>query len=152
MKINKLVQIEELLRLSSKARTGRFTGFGLIFYNDLAMLPYLPLATGVDSSTAIETFEGLDLLSVLELTCQTDSPYHDGFHFVDIETMAVTHISQFISPPIPQTSLDRFKGTGARQMSAVLASIIPGVLCVGLASQKGDVQLFMDGIDIAKEN
>ncbi|WP_369919851.1 hypothetical protein AB8E32_14740 [Marinomonas polaris] len=45
----------------------------------------------------------------------------------------------------------RFHGTGARLMSAMLASILPGIVCVGLVAQEGKIHLFHNGIDIARE-
>ena len=37
-------------------------------------------------------------------------------------------------------------------MAAMLASLLPGITCVGLVSQGGQVHLFYGGVDIAEEN
>tara|TARA_R110002167_G_scaffold254359_2_gene460579 strand:- start:28377 stop:28688 length:312 start_codon:yes stop_codon:yes gene_type:complete len=93
-----------------------------------------------------------DIATALASISTMRGPYHDGFHFIDVSSWQITHISQFISPPIPRGAEQRFHGTGARLMAAMLASLLPGITCVGLVSRCGQVHLFYNGIDIAEEN
>jgi hypothetical protein len=93
-----------------------------------------------------------DIASTLSSVSIMRSPYHDGFHFIDIEHWQISHLSQYISPPIPQGADKQLHGTGARLMSAMLASLLHGIVCVGLVSKEGKIYLFHSGIDIAREN
>lgn len=63
----------------------------------------------------------------------------------------LTHLSQFISPPIPQDAERNFHGTGARLIAAVLASLLPGIAYVGLVAQDGKIRLYCNGIDIIQD-
>lgn len=140
-----------LLRSIADNRCSDFCGIGLVFYSDLAKLPHLQMTTEGENPN-ITQFSNSDIASALTSVSTISSPFHDGFHFIDMWSWKMTHLSQFISPPIPHDAAQRFHGTGARLMSAMLASLIPGIACVGLVSQGGQVHLFCSGIDIAEEN
>jgi hypothetical protein len=140
-----------LLRSIASNRGSDFSGTGVVFYCDLAGLPHLQLNSGREDPDA-SRFGDRDIASTLTSISTMCSPLHDGFHFIETRAWQITHLSQFISPPIPPDSVQRFDGTGARSMAAVLASLLPGIICVGLVSQGGQVHLFCGGMHIAEEN
>lgn len=139
---------EQVLRAVAHLRGEDFSGVGVVFYERLAQLPHLQLT---DSSMEADPdqFAKVDLAEALSRMSVMSSPLHDGFHFVEARTWRLTHLSQFISPPIPDDAAQRFQGTGARLMAALLASLLPGIECVGLVSHSGEVHLFTRGIDAA---
>ena len=140
-----------LLKAIAQCRTGDFSGIGVVFYEDLAQLPHLQLTKDEQVPNAAGLIGG-DLASRLAGISAMSSPLHDGFHFVDARSWQLTHLAQFISPPIPRDRGQCFHGTGARLMAAVLASLLPGISCVGLVSHKGEVHLFKGGVDVANED
>jgi len=139
-----------LLKAIAQFRTGSFSGIGVVFYEDLAQLPHLQL-TNDEQEPDAAGLAGGDLASRLAGISVTSSPLHDGFHFVDARSWQLTHVAQFISPPIPRDQGQYVHGTGARLMAAVLASLLPGISCVGLVSHKGEVHLFKGGVDLANQ-
>ncbi|WP_457424263.1 hypothetical protein [Roseateles sp. P5_E7] len=142
---------EQVLRAIARTRSHDFSGVGVVFYEHLARLPHLQLTNGFGNPdlghvTEVELADALLGLSAIS------NPLHDGFHFVAVRTWKLTHLSQFISPPIPANAAWRFHGTGARLMAALLASLQPGIACVGLVSQAGEVHLFANGVDAAAKD
>ena len=127
-----------------------FTGLGIVFYKSLNNLPYLTLHEKKLSSDLCFSYPVKTLLKISEYS----SPYHDGFHFIDIKTMEITHISQYISPPVElinDLNLEAITPCGAREMTAFLTSKIDGILCVGLISSDKIIKIFKNGIDIYEQ-
>lgn len=139
-----------LLKTIAQLRPVNFSGIGVVFYEDLAQLPHLQL-TNDEQEPDAAGLTGGDLASRLAGISVMSSPLHDGFHFVDARCWQLTHLAQFISPPIPPDAGHRFQGTGARLMAAVLTSLLPGISCVGLVAHNGEVHLFKGGVDVAKQ-
>ena len=130
--------------------TAEFTGLGIVFYKSLNNLPYLTLHEKKLSSDLCFSDINKTLLTISEYS----SPYHDGFHFIDIQAMEITHISQYISPPIElinDLNLETVIPCGAREMTAFLTSKINGILYVGLISSDKNIKIFKNGIDIYKK-
>ncbi|WP_233989800.1 hypothetical protein [Pectobacterium brasiliense] len=143
-------QVLGLLKSISKGRESDFSGTGLIFYSDLSELPFIQMGNeSIKTNSAI--FNDCEIDSAIRQISKTKDLLHDGFHFINIETWKITHVSQFISPPIPHDAAQRFRGTGSRLMSAYLASLITGIKYTGIVSQAGKVHLFHAGTDIAEE-
>ena len=128
-----------------------FSGIGLVFYEDLAYLPHLQLTDGYVDSDPRRLVE-VDLAIALSSISVMSSPLHDGFHFVDVRRWQLTHLSQFISPPIPSDATQRFHGNGARLMAALLTSLLPGIACVGLVTHGGEIHLFSHGNDTTQKD
>lgn len=146
------IQIEHsrsLLMQIARDRRHDFSGTGLVFYSNLHGLPHLQLTNG-DSQENIN-LPSYEVVTIISKISTIHNPFHDGFHFINIHSWNVTHLSQFISPPIPQDAAQRFHGTGSRLMAAVLASILPGIMCTGIVSQEGHVRLYHEGIEIEEE-
>ena len=147
---NSIAKAEQVLRAIACLRDEDFSGVGLVFYERLAHLPHLQL-TGSSVMADLGRFSEVDLANALSSISVMSGPLHDGFHFVDVASWKLTHLSQFISPPIPDAAAQHCHGTGARLMAALLASLLPGIACVGLVSQAGDVHLFTNGVDAAEQ-
>lgn len=144
-------QALNIIRSIASNRGNDFTGTGVVFYTDLTGLPHLQLISGREKPD-VSQFDDCNIASALISISTICSPLHDGFHFVDSRSWQITHLSQFISPPIPHDAAQRFHGTGARLIAAVLASLLPGITYVGLVSQGGQVHLFCNGVDIAEKS
>lgn len=141
---NAISRAEQVLRAVADLRSKNFAGVGVVFYECLAQLPHMQLTNGAMKADP-ERFADVDLVSALSSLSAIGSPLHDGFHFVDARSWHLTHLSQFISPPIPHNAEQHFHGAGARLMAALLASLQPGILCAGLVSMGGEVHLFSCG-------
>lgn len=137
----------ELLSAISARRTSEFMGAGIIFYRDLEILPKLQLKGDPETLPALPT-AGIDSISsVVALTACSSSHWHDGFHLVDSNARALTHLSQFIAPPIRDSlTLSHDQPTGARQATALLSSLVPGIVCVGIVTVLGDVLVYRNGV------
>jgi hypothetical protein len=75
------------------------------------------------------------------------SPFHDGFHLVDANTMTLTHICQYVAPTIP-VGLPHWQlehPVGARYMTALLASLMPCVALAATLSATGEMSVFNRG-------
>jgi hypothetical protein len=142
---------EQVLRAIASLRNQDFSGIGVVFYEHLAHLPHLQLT---DTSLMADPgrFAEVDLAIALSSISVMSSPLHDGFHFVDARSWQLTHLSQFISPPIPSDAAQRYHGTGARLMAALLASLLSGIVGVGLVSHGGEIHLFSHGNDVAQKD
>ncbi len=145
-----VTRAEQVLRAIASDRGKNFSGVGVVFYERLTLLPHLQLTNNSENPDA-GLFAGRELAEALSSVSSMASPLHDGFHFVDVASWKLTHLSQFISPPIPDAAAQHCHGTGARLMAALLASLLPGIACVGLVSQAGDVHLFTNGVDAAEQ-
>ena len=91
-------RLASLLRAARSGAGAHFTGLGVVFYEDLIHLPHLSLEApawiaGVPVGDAAVTTE-LSRISTVH------SPWHDGFHFVRVSDMRLTHVAQVGSPPL----------------------------------------------------
>lgn len=145
-----IVRANQILRTIADLRSQDFSGVGIVFYEFLDELPHVQLVDGSEE-VAHWRSAGTGLSAALSNISISTSSLHDGFHFVHVSSWQLTHVSQFISPPIPRNASQRFHGTGARLMAAVLASLLPGVACVGIVSHRGGIHLFRDGCEAAQK-
>lgn len=81
------------------------------------------------------------------------SPWHDGFHLVDSDLFAITHVSHFFSPPVDlgEVKFTSLAPVGARQMAAVLGSMLGSVDYVALLNARAQLSVFQRGKLIHKE-
>ncbi|MDO3659211.1 hypothetical protein [Acinetobacter genomosp. 15BJ] len=127
-----------------------FSGLGIIYYKDLSHLPYISLH---DANLPFDLITE-NLSKTLLTVSKYSSIYHDGFHFINIDTLHITHISQFISPPLESVtniSIDQVIPCGAREMTAFLTSNIEGVFCVGLISANKTIKIFKNSSTIYQQ-
>jgi len=139
---------DSALRLLTRAATqlsDDFSGLGIVFYDSLAELPFLPLDVSGGENIDLPV-SGLD--SVCDLLLQTaraSSRWHDGFHFVHAGSLNLTHLSQFVAPPLPDDCDELPRASGARHMTALLASRVNGIVTVGLLTQERVVSIYESG-------
>ncbi|WP_067099231.1 diadenylate cyclase [Marinomonas atlantica] len=140
-------KIIDLLNSLSFNRSNDFSGIGIVFHKNLVKLPHTQL---IDTDKCLKTvpIESDEIEATLSAVSKISSPYHDGFHFIDTNNWKISHLSQYISPPIPKDAELQFFASGARMMSAILASLISGIIFVGLVSSDGSIHLFHNGVDV----
>lgn len=135
----------QLLKLAAPKPSDDFSGLGIVFYDSLAALPFLPLEVAGSESFDLPVC-GLGAISeVLTRTARPSSQWHDGFHFVQTGSVCLTHLCQFIAPPIPDTDNALPRASGARHMTALLASRVSGIVNVGLLTQEREVTIYESG-------
>lgn len=119
----------------------------MLFYRHLESFWYFQLV-GRQAPPMQLPVVGSDAISqTLVAISDVDSPLHDGFHFVDCRTRALTHLSQFVGLPRP-AKLDFPSSewpSGARQATALMASRLPGIECVGLIQGNGRLSVYANG-------
>lgn len=135
----------EILRHVAPQLSSDFTGFGIVFYDILTSLPYLQLAIVSDESFDLPV-RGTELIcEVLAQTSRLSSAWHDGFHFVDAGSRSLTHLCQYIAPPLPTLSNVVPLASGARHMTALLASRVVGISAVGLLTRDLNASIYESG-------
>lgn len=143
--------ILELLRKVAPRLAYDFAGLGIVFYDSLTALAHLPLEVGGD-----ERFElpitGLDAIcEVIARTARRSSQWHDGFHFIHADSATLTHLCQFIAPPLPAAQVTLPRASGARHMTALLASRVSGVQAIGLLTHFLELSVYEDGLRTIRE-
>lgn len=130
-------------------RSTDFVGLGIIAYSTIEGLPVVPLGSHFDSEQNLPISGISNVMSTLSMLATSGSVMHDGFHLIDAKSGDLTHIAQFVSPPLavalasPSADWPR----GARQMTALLISTLPQVEVAAVISAAGNVQLYKDGIE-----
>jgi hypothetical protein len=130
-----------LTRISSRLPDD-FSGLGVVFYEQLDLLPFLQLGSTPNGIVQLPAHGIDDIAIMLAEISSRRSGYHDGFHFVDVANRRLTHVAQYLSPPLPRGFQD-FSATGARHMTAILCSMIPGIAGVGLLTNSHEL-LFLE--------
>jgi hypothetical protein len=142
-----------LLKAILEKKTQAFSGIGLVFYSNLQMTSHIEMGHMAAFRPPLPIL-GIDKISsVLADAADSNSPWHDGFHFIESTSLMLTHLSHFISPP-----LELFKSvplnkrpSGARHITAMITSAIAGIDCVGLLSSDNELTIFENGLPIIME-
>lgn len=134
-----LSRLDHLLTYVRDRAGDDFSGVGVVVYLDVNCIPAFsmnsePLATPELSTPAV----------ILSLS-STSSRYHDGFHLLNLD-LKVTHSCQYLAPPIDaRVKPTELRGTGARYMTALFASMIHSVAAAGTISVDRKIRLFKQG-------
>ncbi|MGE4069827.1 MAG: hypothetical protein AB7E72_01475 [Lysobacterales bacterium] len=137
----------EILQLVHVRKTDNFSGLGLVFYRQLSALPHAALGPHSSSRPQLPVCGAEAIAEVLAEIADQNSPWHDGFHLIDIQTESLTHLSQFLSPDVRYSvDIGSERPNGARQMAALLASRTDGIVEVGLITPSGEISFFTNGI------
>lgn len=141
--------IYSLLKHISIECDDTFSGLGIVYYTHLNKVSHISLHTAPLPSEIQEK----SIVSLLLKISKKECSFHDGFHFISIPSMQITHISEYISPALNIS--DKFKylnitPCGAREMTAFLTSLVEGVYCVGLISSNRTIKIFKNGLDISE--
>lgn len=134
-----------VLHRVSKLLTPNFSGLGVIFYRPPMILPVLSLGD-FGRFPCEHPIQGVERIAdILAGLADESSAFHDGFHLVDIESKRLTHVAQFVAPPLPSVG-EQKRGwpLGARQMTALLSSRLNSVATVGLLSEQ-EATVFANG-------
>lgn len=134
-----------LLRHAAPNLPSDFAGLGIVFYDSLMALPHLLLEVVGDEHFDLPV-QGAELIcEVLARTARLSSPWHDGFHFVHASSASLTHLCQFIAPPLPSMSAAVPRASGARHMTALLASKVAGIVAIGLLTHEHAASIYEAG-------
>ena len=145
-------EIFHLLGQVQANATHAFSGLGLIFYSSLADLPIVALGDQSLFPRTLPVADRQTLASLLAEISTFSSPWHDGFHLIDANSFALTHISQFLSPPVEFLCQSNSQGLpiGARHMAAMAGSRIASVSYTALLSNKGVPAVFQRGRSLCR--
>ena len=134
-----------LLTLVAPKLEEDFCGLGIVFYASLTSLPFLPLEVTGSERFELPVFGINAVCDLLARTARRSSRWHDGFHFVQASSVRLTHLCQFIAPPLPVAGDVVPRASGARHMTALLASQVSGIVTVGLLTQERTVSIYESG-------
>jgi hypothetical protein len=119
-----------------------FSGLGIVFYENLEKLPFISLEVLSRDQIHLPV-RGIEAIaSTLASVSSSSSGWHDGFHFVDTSKQQLTHLAQFLSPPLPEPKTSAPKASGARHMTAMLAARINGIAGIGILTQSSELVFF----------
>lgn len=135
----------DLLRHAAPKLPSDFAGLGIVFYDSLKALPHLQLEVVGNERFDLPVQGGELICDVLVRTARISSPWHDGFHFVHAGSVSLTHLCQFIAPPLPNVSDATPRASGARHMTALLASQVDGIVAIGLLTQEHVASIYEAG-------
>jgi hypothetical protein len=136
---------EQLVRHAAPKLAEDFAGLGVVFYDSLAALPHLQLEVVGNERFDLPVVGMVAVGEVLVRTARRSSPWHDGFHFVHAASGALTHLCQFIAPPLPGAADAPPRAGGARHMTALLASKVAGVVAIGLLTHERAASIYVAG-------
>lgn len=139
------------MRMVAAKLPSDFSGLGVVFYRSLHALPHTPLTLPREEAPSLPVDGAAEVALSLARAGSKSSSHHDGFHFVHLVSLRLTHLSQYVSPPIPQRLASVPVGGGARHMTAILASQVEGITSVGLLTQRGQIALYEGGELIMNE-
>lgn len=142
----------QLLRNTAPRLASDFAGLGIVLYDSLAALPHLQLDVGGDERFDLPVLGLEQICEVFARTARQSSAWHDGFHFVCAGTTTLTHLCQFIAPPLPGEGDGAPLASGARHMTALLASKVPGIAAVGLLTHQRAASIYEAGRLTASES
>lgn len=134
-----------LLRHVATRISGDFAGLGIVYYDSLMALPHLQLEVVDDERFDLPVRGNEAICHVLTRTARLSSPWHDGFHFVHAGSASLTHLCQFIAPPLPNTPDTAPRASGARHMTALLASQVAGIVAIGLLTHEHAASIYEAG-------
>lgn len=140
-------RVEKLLSSIKGAVGAEFTGIGLIFYSPPLNLPARSLGDPALFVPRLPISGDAAIAGLLAGISRSDSPWHDGFHLIDAASFQLTHVCQFLSPPLDLIG-EPEKGNlpvGARWYSALAISKLPQVILTALIGQQGTQVIFRQG-------
>lgn len=126
-----------------------FVGIGLIAYRTIENLPVVPLGARLDPDTDLP-ISGIDhVFKALAMLATRGSIMHDGFHLIEAKSGDLTHIAQFVSPPLDVALANPLAAwpQGARQMTAQLISTLPQVEAAAVISAEGYIHIYNNGFE-----
>ncbi len=137
--------IDRLAHLLLQIKTHRpkkFSGLGVVLYENLEHLPVSPLREGEYlTDMPIKNFD-LIFQYLVEIS-SADNIWHDGFHLISSD-FHLTHFSQYFSTPIVDSATIDF-AYGSRHRTALYGSYLKDVLACGVVSSDFNAVIFHKG-------
>ena len=140
------LRLREFLAQLASNPSSDFVGLGLIFYSSFDGLPVFPLGNqAVLAGLPLQEEE--EIKNYLLDISRRSSPWHDGFHLLDVRSGQLTHVAQFVSPPLDfaRTTPAHRWPSGARHMAALLASTLPQVVSSVVVPTTGPIHVYQAG-------
>lgn len=142
--MNPAQQLKALLQRTREViPSEEFCGVGVVVAADLQQLPIAPLCG--DASIPVQQ----DLAEQIAECSFYSKPCHDGFQIVSSQ-WRLAHRNQYFAP-FPSEEQRKTIGhsnVGSRYMAARFGSLIAGVLCTGLLSERDGLLVFAGGLPI----
>lgn len=137
----------DMLKATHCGRSGDFVGVGVVLYVPPLDLPAVPLGGWASPRPKLPVTGKQAISKTLIVLSGRGCAWHDGFHFIDASACALTHVSQFLAPGLERTQAEAPDElpTGARQLTALLVSGYPSVLCVGLLTVDEQITIYREG-------
>lgn len=114
----------DLLKDTHARRSNDFVGVGVVLYVPPVDFPAVPLGGWSSARPELPVTGAMEISQALVALSEHGCAWHDGFHFVDAQACALTHVSQFLAPSLSLAQAERPDElpTGARQLTALLVS------------------------------
>lgn len=140
-------RVLDLLRDVGLRAQPDFSGLGIIFYSGNLELPVLYLRGSQPFSRTLPVVNRNEVVEILAEISSASNEWHDGFHLLDCVSLALTHVAQFVAPPILKTPAGTYPQTrgGARHMTAALASLAREVCCSAMLTSDGIAAIYREG-------
>lgn len=136
-------RLRELLNEVRRRAGPDFSGIGVVVASETATLPIVSLRPNAPA------FIGRPVVDVLAAISVRSSDLHDGFHVLS-PILGLELVAQYFAPPVRSVSYPlRPSVGGARYMTALLGSMLPGVIATGLATVEQASTVFRDGVVVA---
>lgn len=140
----------EILRRVQANVKPTFTGLGLVLYEPPLQLPVASLGDQALFMPSLPVSNAQTISELLSAISHASSPWHDGFHLIDVRLRALTHVSQFLAPPVEllEHPCTGQLPVGARYLAALAGSRIESVACTALLGSRGSLEVFLAGKQI----
>jgi len=142
--MNSAKRLMQLLKDVDSRKGEKFSGLGIILYNDNPNLLPISSLKKVNSQLPITSYESI--VNFLIDVSNSNNPYHDGFHLLN-KNFELTNISQYIAPPIIK-DLKLELEFGSRYRTAVYTSFLNEVIACGVLSGNYAPKVFIKGNSI----
>lgn len=132
-----------LLRVRDSIPREEFCGVGIVVSTDLERLPIASLCADGNFPAQQDLAEKIAECSLYSRPC------HDGFQIVSEQWQLVRRNQYFA--PFPSAERRELIGSvnvGSRYIAARFGSLIEGVLCTGLLSERDGIVVFEGGLPV----
>ena len=132
-----------LMRVRDSIPNEEFCGVGVVVSADFERLPIASLCTSATFPVQQDLAEQIAECSLYSRSC------HDGFQIVSDQWQLVQRNQYFA--PFPAAECRKLIGSvnvGSRYMAARFGSLIEGVVCTGLLSERDGIVVFEGGLPV----
>lgn len=138
------ISLLELLKEIDSLKSSQFSGIGLILYKgDVNLLPISSLNI-INNNIHLPIASYDSIIEFLLTISKINNKYHDGFHLLN-QDFKLTHISQYVAPPIIKDMALGSEPGGSRFRTAVYSSFLSNVIGSGVLSKDYGSRVFVKG-------